>query len=134
DAGLDPEAAPTTWADFSAACEALKAQGIAPIGISGADSFTPWWAWSSFTAQMYADPASVLAFGTGETPLNDAGMKTALDAVAETYAKGWWNEDYKDLKFDGIEAAFIAGKVAMVPGIITDIMNWVVWDEKMGKD
>jgi ABC-type glycerol-3-phosphate transport system substrate-binding protein len=134
DAGLDPEKPPTTWDEFAAACKALKAKGITPIGMSGADSFLPWWAWSSFSAQMYPTSAQVLDFQTGKTPLNDAGMQQSLDAVKETYDQGWWNADYKDQKFSDTEAAFIKGKVAMVSGIITDIMNWVVWDEKMGKE
>src|SRR5690606_20512973 len=32
------------------------------------------------------------------------------------------------------EADFAAGKVAIVPGIISNAINWQVWDEKLGVD
>ena len=38
-AGLDPNAPPTTWDEFMAACEAIKAIGIAPIAQGGADQW-----------------------------------------------------------------------------------------------
>lgn len=33
-----------------------------------------------------------------------------------------------------MESAFANGEVAMVPGIISVIMNWKVWDENLGID
>ena len=38
-AGLDPENPPKTWDEFMAACEAIKATGIAPIAQGGADQW-----------------------------------------------------------------------------------------------
>jgi raffinose/stachyose/melibiose transport system substrate-binding protein len=38
-AGLDPNSPPTTWDEFLAACEAIKAIGIAPIAQGGADQW-----------------------------------------------------------------------------------------------
>ncbi|MFH1511855.1 MAG: extracellular solute-binding protein [Bacillota bacterium] len=38
-AGLDPEAPPTTWDELLAACEAIKAIGIAPIAQGGLDQW-----------------------------------------------------------------------------------------------
>ncbi len=38
-AGLDPENPPKTWDEFLAACEAIKAIGIAPIAQGGADQW-----------------------------------------------------------------------------------------------
>ena len=38
-AGLDPETPPKTWDEFMAACEAIKATGIAPIAQGGADQW-----------------------------------------------------------------------------------------------
>ena len=38
-AGLDPENPPATWDEFLAACEAIKAIGIAPIAQGGADQW-----------------------------------------------------------------------------------------------
>ena len=38
-AGLDPNSPPKTWDEFLAACEAIKATGIAPIAQGGADQW-----------------------------------------------------------------------------------------------
>ena len=61
-------------------------------------------------------------------------MLASLQPVQEIFANGWWNEDYADKAFTDMESAFIAGDVAMIPGIITSIVNWNVWDAQLGKD
>jgi multiple sugar transport system substrate-binding protein len=132
-AGLDPEAPPQTWADFAAAADALKDAGITPIAASGVDSFLAWWAWSSFSPQ-YFTAEDVLGIRSGAIPLNDPRVLASLQPVAEMFANGWWNEDYADKAFTDMESAFINGEVAMIPGIITSIVNWNVWDAQMGND
>jgi multiple sugar transport system substrate-binding protein len=132
-AGLDPAAPPQTWAEFAAAADALKDAGITPVAASGVDSFLAWWAWSSYSPQ-YFTAEDVLRIRSGEIPLNDPRVLASLQPVAEMYANGWWNEDYADKSFTDMESAFINGEVAMIPGIITSIINWNVWDAQMGKD
>lgn len=126
-AGLDPETPPTTWAEFTAAADALKAAGIAPVAASGIDSFLAWWAWSSFSPQ-YFTPEEVLQVRSGEIPLTDPRVLASLQPVAEMAAAGYWNEDYADKSFTDMESAFINGEVAMIPGVITSIVNWKAWD------
>jgi multiple sugar transport system substrate-binding protein len=133
-AGLDPEAPPATWAEFTAAADALKAAGITPIAASGTDSFLAWWAWSSFSPQFFPSPDDVLGVRTGDIPLTDPRVLQSLQPVAEMFEKGYWNEDYADKAFTDMESAFINGDVAMIPGIITSIVNWAAWDDKMGPD
>ena len=133
-AGLDPEKPPATWAEFTAAADALKAAGIAPVAASGTDSFLAWWAWSSFSPQFFPNPADVLAVRSGEIPLTDPRVLQSLQPIAEMFDKGYWNSDYADKAFTDMESAFINGDVAMIPGIITSIVNWAVWDDKMGAD
>jgi len=134
EAGLDPEAAPATWDEFAAAADALAAAGIAPIAASGVDSFLAWWAWSSFSPQFFPDPADVLAVRSGDIPLTDPRVLQSLQPVAEMYQNGWWNEYFADVSFTDMESAFINGQVAMIPGVITSIVNWNVWDQQMGPD
>ena len=55
-AGLDPENPPTTWQDFIAACDALKAAGYTPIGSGLKDGYLPGWLAVYFGAQNYDDP------------------------------------------------------------------------------
>jgi ABC-type glycerol-3-phosphate transport system substrate-binding protein len=133
-AGLDPSKPPTTWADFLAVCEKLKSSGVGPIGISGADAYTPWWFWSGLNAQFMPTVADLKAFAAGKIKISDPQLADPLNLVAETYTKGYWQQGYQDAKFSDIEADFISGKLGIVPGIIVDIMSWTVWDAKMGKD
>jgi multiple sugar transport system substrate-binding protein len=133
-AGLDPEKPPTTWAEFTAAADALKAADITPVAASGTDSFLAWWAWSSFSPQFFPNPEDVLAVRSGDIPLTDPRVLQSLQPVAEMFQKGYWNDDYADKAFTDMESAFINGDVAMIPGIITSIVNWAVWDDKMGPD
>jgi multiple sugar transport system substrate-binding protein len=132
-AGLDPNAPPQTWAEFADAANKLKEAGITPIAASGIDSFLAWWAWSSFSPQ-YFTAEDVLGIRSGAIPLNDPRVLASLQPVQEMFANGWWNEDYADKAFTDMESAFINGQVAMIPGIITSIVNWNVWDAQMGKD
>jgi multiple sugar transport system substrate-binding protein len=134
EAGLDPETPPATWAEFTAAADALKAAGITPIAASGTDSFLAWWAWSSFSPQFFPTAEDVLGVRTGDIPLTDPRVLQSLQPVAEMFEKGYWNEDYADKAFTDMESAFINGDVAMIPGIITSIVNWAAWDDKMGPD
>jgi ABC-type glycerol-3-phosphate transport system substrate-binding protein len=133
-AGLDPANPPTQWADFLNACEALKKAGIGPIGISGADSYTPWWFWGGLLPQYMPTVADLNAFEAGKIKISDPQLATPLGLVADTYQKGYWQQGFQDAKFSDVEADFIAGNVGIVPGIIVDIMSWTVWDDKMGKD
>jgi len=133
-AGLDPEKPPTTWAEFTAAADALKAAGIAPVAASGVDSFLAWWAWSSFSPQ-YFTADEVLQVRSGEIPLTDPRVLASLQPVADMVAAGYWNQDYADKSFTDMESAFINGQVAMIPGVITSIVNWKAWDDSaLGPD
>jgi ABC-type glycerol-3-phosphate transport system substrate-binding protein len=133
-AGLNPDRPPRTWPDFLAACAKLKAAGIAPIGISGGDSYTTWWMWNTMTMQFFPSAAAARQIATGAVKLNDSRLLQALQAVQQTYNNGYWNADYALKKFSDIEADFIAGKLGMVCGITASIVSWNVWDAKMGRD
>ncbi|MFN8521419.1 MAG: extracellular solute-binding protein, partial [Chloroflexota bacterium] len=126
-AGLDPETPPTTWAEFTAAADALKAAGIVPVAASGADSVLAWWAWSSFSPQ-YFSADDVLGIRAGTIALDDPRVLASLQPIADMYAAGYWPEDYADKKFTDEAALFGDGKVAMIPGVITSVANWKQWD------
>lgn len=133
-AGLDPDQPPKTWAEFTAAARALKARGITPIGMSGVDSNLAWWAWSAFSPQAFPTVEEVLQVRAGEVPLDDPRFLRTLEPLKQTYDEGWWNDDFKDVRFTDVEGAFAKGEIGMVPGLITSAMNWTVWDAKLGKD
>ncbi len=134
DAGLDPEKPPETWAEFEAACTAIKGKGGTPLGMSGVDGNLLWWAWLSFSPQFFPTAADVLKVRTGEVKISDEPFLKSLQPIASTFGKGWWNADYASKKFADVESSFAAGEIGIVPGLITSAMNWKVWDTKLGKD
>jgi multiple sugar transport system substrate-binding protein len=133
-AGLDPETPPVSWGEFISASQALKDEGLTPIGMSGADSFFAWWMWISFSPQVFPTPADVLTVLSGETPLTAPQFLDTLKPIEETYKKGFWNEDFGDAAYTDVEAKFGKGEVSMVPGLTIDIAHWKIWDEKLGPD
>lgn len=126
-AGLDPAKPPTTWAEFTAAADALKAAGITPVAASGIDSFLAWWAWSSFSPQ-YFSAEDVIKVRSGEIPLTDPRVLASLQPVEDMFQAGYWNTDYADKSFTDMASLFGDGKIAMIPGVITSIANWKQWD------
>ncbi|WP_449647617.1 ABC transporter substrate-binding protein [Rhodoglobus sp.] len=131
--GLDPETPPATWDDMLATCDAFKAEGISPIGMSGSDSFILWWAWSSLSPQFFSTD-DVNAVRSGDIALNDDRFLESLQPLLDSYNADCWNDDYAGKKFTDVEADFAAGKVAMVPGLVSNAINWKVWDDKLGTD
>lgn len=133
EAGLDPEQPPKTWDELKTAGQALQSAGIEPIGMSGADSFILWWAWSSLSPQFFS-AEDVNAVRTGDVELTDERFSKSLEPLKELYDDGLIAADYEGKKFTDVEADFAAGKVGIVPGIISNAINWQVWDDKMGTD
>lgn len=133
-AGLDPNAPPTTWAAFATACNKLKAAGITPLGISGTDSYTPWWMWNGLIAQYVRTPSQIAKVKSGQIKITDRTFLEPLKYVQQTYANGWWGQNFAGKQFTDVENSFNSGEVAIVCGIIDDIVNWTLWDEHLGKN
>lgn len=133
EAGLDPESPPSTWDELKSAASALRDAGIEPIGQSGQDGFLLWWAWSSLSPQFFS-AEDVNAVRAGDIPLTDDRFADSLAALKELYDEDLIASDYAGKGFPDVEADFAAGRVAIVPGIISNAMNWQVWDEGLGTD
>ena len=131
--GLDPETPPATWDEMLATCDAFNAEGISPIGMSGSDSFILWWAWSSLSPQFFSTD-DVNAVRAGDIALNDERFMDSLQPLLDSYNADCWNSDFAGKQFTDVEADFAAGEVAMVPGLVSNAINWKVWDDKLGTD
>ncbi len=133
-AGLDAARPPETWAEFGTVADALHVAGIVPIGMSGDDSVVAWWAWCSFSPQGFPTPADVLDVRAGRTRLDDPRVLRTLEPLRESYVRGWWNPWFRETTRDAVEAAFSAGQVGMVPGLLAGPLSWQQWDTTLGKD
>jgi len=128
-AGLNPEKAPKTAAEFLAACEKLKAAGIVPI-TSG----------QSYTIDFFLRCAVANAYGPKVAGLVDGSQKFDSPAFKEVVAfvktlvdKGYIEKEGLSRPYfmDAIDK-FAAGGGAMFVGLLSDVGNWKVFSDKLG--
>jgi len=130
-AGLDAERAPTTWEELRTAAQTLKRAGIQPIGQSGADSVLLWWAWNSLSPQYFsADECRMIV--SGQTSILDPRFLESLEVLRGLYLDDLINRGSADLGMADVGRLFAAGEIAIIPGIISLLMNWREWDRTLG--
>ena len=96
-AGLDLENPPTTWQDFIAACDALKAAGYTPIGSGLKDGYLPGWLAVYFGAQNYDDPNEAIKPFRLEESYTDKECSQWIYLIEELIKGGYFNEDIQSL-------------------------------------
>ena len=112
-AGLDPEAPPQTWDEFLAACEALKAKDIVPMGAGVSDGYFGEWYFVNSLTQNLDSPADALNLFIGELDWNDPKYHEHWVKLREMKDKGYFNDDVSSLAlYQGLNL-FDTGKAAM---------------------
>ena len=128
-AGLDPEKAPKSSADFLAACAKLQAAGIVPITTG-----------QSYTIDFFLRCQAADAYGPNVAGLFDGTQKFDNPVFKESAAfvktlvdKGYIEKDgfSRPYFMDGIDK-FAAGGGAMFVGLLSDVGNWKVFSDKLG--
>ena len=102
---------PATYEDMMACCEALKAAGIIPFGVSGKEL----WCLSE-----YVEPLVIKSVGgqalrdmyNGEASWNNDGVVKAIDAFEGMVANEYFDPSAPALGNDEVKNNFIAGKYA----------------------
>jgi multiple sugar transport system substrate-binding protein len=133
-AGLNPDAPPQTWAQFTSAANALKAANIAPLANTGTNGYNTWWMWMAFGMQYLTTIQELADLKSGKIKINDPRLAKPLNWVRQTYVNGWWQPDFASKSLDDTQGDFAAGRVAMVCSLVSDYGNWAVWDKQMGSD
>ena len=110
---------PTTWAEFEANNEKIKAAGIAAVGATFAGDST-WTSQLFVLADYYNVQAAIPDFATkytanqikyATTPAALAGFKR----LQEAHDKGWFQKDFGSAKFDDGLNLLAEGKIAHYP-------------------
>lgn len=108
---------PTTWAEFAANNDAIKAAGIAPVGQTYADT---WTSQLFVLADYYNVQAAIPDFAAQYTG-NKIKYATTPAALAgfqhlqEGFEKGWWEKDFGSATFDDGLNMLAAGEIAHYP-------------------
>ena len=120
-AGLNPEQAPKTAAQFLAACEKLKAAGIVPVTVG-----------QTYTIDFLLRCLVANAFGPNVAGLKDGSEKytdplfsESVEFVKTLVDKGYLEKDgfSRPYFMDGIDK-FAAGNGGMFVGLLSDVGNW----------
>lgn len=129
-AGLDPEKAPKTGAEFLAACEKLKAAGIVPI--TAGQTFTADFLLRCFVANVFGDKVNKI--GTPEASFTDPGFIAAATFVKTLVDKGYVEKEGKDRPYfmEAIDT-FASGKGAFFVGLLSDVAHWKSFGDGFGK-
>lgn len=108
---------PTTWDEFAANNEAIKAAGIAPVAASFADTWTS----QLFVLADYFNVQAAEPDFAERYTSNQAKYATSPAAMAgflhtqEAFEKGWWQEDFDVTTYGEAVGLLAEGKVAHYP-------------------
>ncbi|CAN5656594.1 extracellular solute-binding protein [soil metagenome] len=103
-AGLDADSPPTTWDEFMAACEALKAEGITPLVAGLKDG--PWGEWymGHATGQNLDSPAEAVELFIGTRDWREPRYYEAWSRLEELWKAGYFNDDMNSIDlYPGID-------------------------------
>lgn len=114
DLGLE---VPTTWDEFLAVCDAIKASGVSPLGIGGKESWPAGLTMLAAVQGAYPTPEDKLDLAAslwdGSTKLSDPDMVDILDKVDTMY--GYAQPNFAGVSYSQIPGEFANQTVAMTP-------------------
>jgi ABC-type glycerol-3-phosphate transport system substrate-binding protein len=130
-AGLDPEQAPKTAAQFLAACEKLKAAGIVPVTVG--QTYTIDFLLRCLVANAYGP--NVAGLKDGSQKYSDPLFKESVEFIKTLVDKEYLEKDgfSRPYFMDGIDK-FAAGTGGMFVGLLSDVGNWKRFSDALGAD
>lgn len=131
-AGLNPDQAPATWAQFLADCAALKAHGITPFGMGNQDGYFGAWMFAIYLKQELNSlgtlKSAVAGNSSAQATLN-TDLKNMYTMLQELIKKGYVNSSVSSLNLNQGWQLFPEKKVAM--SFTTD-GNAISWGKTLG--
>ncbi|HEX2981155.1 MAG TPA: extracellular solute-binding protein [Anaerolineaceae bacterium] len=115
---------PATWEDFLAACEKIKASGVAPIAL-GSKNMWPAQYWFDYMISRTAGPEYRTKLMAGEAAYTDPEVATAMDYWKTLIDKGYFAENS-----NGYDWTDAADQVAKGDAAMTLMGTWITgyWD------
>jgi multiple sugar transport system substrate-binding protein len=133
-AGLDPSKPPKTWAQFLAACAALKKAGITPISAGWKDGYYAEW-WVDVLSQQYMTPAQLASAGVNPN-WQSPWIAKSFARLLELSGKGYMTPNAEAIPlFPDVVNNFGAGKAAIFIGLAANNANYSEFaKDKVAKD
>jgi raffinose/stachyose/melibiose transport system substrate-binding protein len=114
---------PTTWSEFAANNEAIKAAGIAPVIQTYGDTWTSQlFILGDFGNVLAQDADWAEGYTAGERKYVDEPALAGFANQQEGFEKGWWNEDFASALYDDGARMVATGEGAHYP-ILTGIVS-----------
>jgi raffinose/stachyose/melibiose transport system substrate-binding protein len=135
DAGLDPAKPPTTWAELSKACDAIKAKGAVPcFALGNKEGFGAEFWFSVIVAGEWTE-AKQAEFAAGKLKWSSPQVKAVLQSWVDANAAGWFPKGANSTaKFMDEYEGFMRSEAANTIGLISDVAHWKQFDEMLGAD
>ncbi len=108
---------PTTWSEFVALCDKLKAAGVAPLGIGGKDSWPAGLTMLAAVQGAYPTQSKKAALAEQlwkqKAKLTDPKLVDVLTKVDTMY--GYAEQNFAGVAYSDVPSLFANGSVAMTP-------------------
>ncbi len=133
-AGLDPENPPENWNDFQNACEALKSRGIVPIATGNNRPLTTEFLRRSLISAFFTDNELRSFYRNGRGTETER-YRTVIGLMRELRDRDYLDPEgiFRPYFSYGLDS-FESGNSAMILGLISDIMNWKLFSDSLGKE
>ena len=115
-AGLDPQNPPTTWPAFLAACDALSAKGITPLGFGNKEGSGGLYLSAALRLQTMNSLSDYANAALGQTSFLDPTQTTWLNRLQDLGTHNCFPPDVSSLSLDEGRANFDSGAAAMTWG------------------
>lgn len=135
DAGLDPEAAPQTWDDLVAACDAIIEAGNVPcFALGNKEGFAGEFMATLGTVNQFTDE-DYAAWAAGDLSWEDPHVRPIVDLWVEMSERGWYQPGPNSTaKFMDEYEIFMRGEAAHTVGLLSDVAHWMQFDEFLGPE
>ncbi len=129
-AGLDPAAAPATWDEMVAVCDAIIAAGNVPcFAMGNKEGFGGEFQVTMATANTFT-PEDYAAWAAGEMSWTDPKVRAIVDLWVEMNDRGWFADGANSTaKFMDEYEMFMRGEAAHTVGLLSDVAHWKQFDE-----
>jgi multiple sugar transport system substrate-binding protein len=124
-------AAPQSWDELLAACDALDAKGITPLAGGIKDGWFGGWLYSMIGVQALTSPSDVLQAVAGEQSFTDPQHAEWWNRLKEMRDHRCWNDDINSLELYQGQARWTQGKAAMTIVAGSDAKRFI---EEVGPD
>lgn len=134
EAGLDPEAPPTTYADLTRVCNAIAAINKDCFSLGNKEGVAMEFHLSTYGAGIFS-PAQYDAWLAGDRDWSSPEVKQIFDLWVQQNKDGWFNDGVNSTAmFMDQFTKFQSGDSGNTVGLISDVGHWKSFDEFLGKD